>query len=77
MIPRLTGRGRPRQGPDFGGGYATATARYLIPATEEGQLAGEDHEPELVPAGSADYPDRNYFLVASESVYGGRGARSR
>lgn len=77
LIPRLTGLGRPWQGPDLGGRSATATARYLIPATEEGQLAGENHAPELVPAGSTDYPDRNYFLVASEGVYGGRGARSR
>lgn len=55
----------------LGDGSARVTVRYLIPATEEGQQAEEDHAPEPVPEGTTDYPEKDFFLVVSEGVYGG------
>lgn len=51
-------------------GSATVTIRYLLPARTPTQQAREDRAPERVPDGLSDYPDRDFFLVVSESVSG-------
>lgn len=54
----------------LGGDVATVTIRYLLPATTDTEQADELHAPERVPAGLDDYPDRDFFLIASEGSSG-------
>ncbi len=51
-------------------GSARVTIRYLLPATTAAHQRREDRAPERVPDGLSDYPDRDFFLVVSESVSG-------
>ena len=56
---------------DLGEGSARVTVRYLLPATAPDHLGSEDRAPEPVPAGSTDYPDKDFFSVTSEATSGG------
>lgn len=58
------------------GDRASVTVRYLIPATESDVANGnqrdeENYAPEPLPAGAADYPDKDFFAVVSEATSGG------
>lgn len=52
-------------------GTARVSVLYLLPAQTPGEQLDELHAPELVPSGLQDYPDRDFFLVASEGSVGG------
>lgn len=54
-----------------GGGAATVTIRYLLPARTAAQQRDQRYAPERVPTGLPDYPDRDFFLVVSEGSSGG------
>jgi hypothetical protein len=53
-------------------GAVRVEIRYLLPSTTAAEVEDEDHAPELVPGGLADYPGgENYFKVTSEGTAGG------
>ena len=63
--------GAPGEAIALGEGAATVTIRYLIPARNAGQQTDGHHAPEKVPAGLSDYPNGDFFLVASKGASGG------
>ena len=62
--------GRPGETVTLEGGAASVTVRYLLPAGTAAQQRDGRYAPEPVPAGLPDYPDRDFFLVASEGTSG-------
>lgn len=52
-------------------GAARVSILYLLPAQIPEEQRDRLHAPELVPSGLSDYPDRDFFLVASEGSVGG------
>ena len=59
----------------LGGDRASATVRYLIPATEADVANGDQpnearYAPEPLPAGATDYPNEDFFAVVSEATSG-------
>ena len=66
----LPDAGQPGKTLVFDDGAATITVRYLIPAATPTQQTRDNRAPEPVPDGLSDYPDRDFFLVVSEGVFG-------
>lgn len=62
--------GTPGKVLDLEDGTARVTVRYLRPATLSGHTRNEDRAPVLVPAGSTDYPDRDFFAIVSDATSG-------
>lgn len=67
---RVPPSGAPGKALVLGQDAATVTVEYLMPALTPAQQSDEHHAPEPVPAGLTDYPDEDFFLVASEGASG-------